>query len=145
MQVYLQRLVAICLPEDDELARLDRREMALESLVQLLLTPGVAAELFVNYDCDPYCSNLFEDICKMLAKNVYPVAHPTGQHVIALDALLAVLHSIAIAQCTTTTTTTTTTSSSVGGGTASDGCPTFSPAAADDPVSQVGTFCMIEY
>lgn len=39
-----------------------------ETLVQLWQIPGLVTELFLNYDCDLYCSNLYEDITKLLAK-----------------------------------------------------------------------------
>ncbi|TPP61169.1 Golgi-specific brefeldin A-resistance guanine nucleotide exchange factor 1 [Fasciola gigantica] len=101
MEVYLQRLTAICSP-DNESTSYERREVALDSVVRLFLVPGLATELYVNYDCDPYCSNLFEDIAKMLAKNAYPVDRLMGTHLLALDALLAVLNTIGT-QCVTMT------------------------------------------
>lgn len=70
----------------------------MDSVVRLFLVPGLAAELYINYDCDPYCSNLFEDITKMLAKNAFPVVRLMGTHLLALDALLAVLNTIEV-QC----------------------------------------------
>ncbi|VDP38531.1 unnamed protein product [Schistosoma curassoni] len=97
MEVYLQRLTAI-ISSDNESTGYERREIALDSVVRLFLVPGLAAELYVNYDCDPYCSNLFEDITKMLAKNAFPVVRLMGTHLLALDALLAVLNTIEV-QC----------------------------------------------
>lgn len=44
------------------------REIALESIVQLWRIPGLVTELYLNYDCDLYCSNLFEDLTKLLSK-----------------------------------------------------------------------------
>lgn len=44
------------------------KELALHSLVQLWRIPGLITELFLNYDCDVHCSNLFEDITKLLSK-----------------------------------------------------------------------------
>ncbi|CAH8861888.1 unnamed protein product [Trichobilharzia szidati] len=99
MEVYLQRLTAIC-SSDNESTGYEFREIALDSVVRLFLVPGLATELYVNYDCDPYCSNLFEDITKMLAKNAFPVERLMGTHLLALDALLVVLNTIEI-QCST--------------------------------------------
>ncbi|KAG5455253.1 G-box binding factor, partial [Clonorchis sinensis] len=93
LEVYLQRLIAISSP-DNETTGYERREVALDSVVRIFLVPGMATELYVNYDCDPYCSNLFEDITKMLAKNAYPVERLMSTHFLALDALLAVLSTI---------------------------------------------------
>ncbi|CAH8642739.1 unnamed protein product [Dicrocoelium dendriticum] len=95
MEVYLQRLAAICSPDNDATSY-ERREVALDSVVRLFLVPGLATELYVNYDCDPYCSNLFEEITKMLAKNAYPVDRLMGTHLLSLDALLAVLNTIGV-------------------------------------------------
>ncbi|VDQ04351.1 unnamed protein product, partial [Trichobilharzia regenti] len=99
MEVYLQRLTAICSSDNDSTGY-EFREIALDSVVRLFLVPGLATELYVNYDCDPYCSNLFEDITKMLAKNAFPVERLMGTHLLALDALLVVLNTIEI-QCST--------------------------------------------
>ena len=46
----------------------DMREIALESIVQLWRIPGLVTELYLNYDCDLYCSNLFEELTKLLSK-----------------------------------------------------------------------------
>ena len=46
----------------------EQREIALEAIVQLLRIPGLVTELYLNYDCDLYCSNLFEDLMKLLSK-----------------------------------------------------------------------------
>ncbi|CAH8609100.1 unnamed protein product [Heterobilharzia americana] len=100
MEVYLQRLTAIS-SSDNESTSYEFREIALDSVVRLFLVPGLATELYVNYDCDAYCSNLFEDITKMLAKNAFPVERLMGTHLLALDALLVVLNTIEV-QCNTT-------------------------------------------
>lgn len=39
--------------------------MALESIVQLWRIAGLVTEIYLNYDCDLYCSNLFEDLTKV--------------------------------------------------------------------------------
>jgi len=36
--------------------------------VQLWRIPGLVTELYLNYDCDLYCSNVLEDITKILSK-----------------------------------------------------------------------------
>ena len=47
--------------------------MALEYIVQLWRIPGLVTELYLNYDCDLYCSNVFEDLTKLLVENAFPV------------------------------------------------------------------------
>ncbi|BHF82533.1 G-box binding factor [Sparganum proliferum] len=97
LEVYFQRLIAIISSESDRISY-EHREIALEAVTQLFLLPGLAAEIYVNYDCDPYCSNLFEDITDMLTKNAYPMARLMSTHVLSLEALLAVINAID-AQC----------------------------------------------
>lgn len=46
----------------------EMKEMALEAIVQLWHIPSFVTELYINYDCDYYCSNLFEDLTKLLSK-----------------------------------------------------------------------------
>ena len=70
------------------------QEIALESIVSLWRLPGLAPELYLNYDCDKSRTNLFEDLTKLLSKNAFPVAGIDGLHVLSLDALLAVVDSI---------------------------------------------------
>jgi brefeldin A-resistance guanine nucleotide exchange factor 1 len=72
----------------------EHKEIALETIVQLLRIPGLPAELYLNYDCDLYSSNLFEELTKMLSKNAFPVAGLTSTHTLSLDALLSVIDHI---------------------------------------------------
>lgn len=72
----------------------EQKEMALETIVQLLRIPGLPAELYLNYDCDLYSENLFEELTKMLSKNAFPVAGLTSTHILSLDALLSVIDHI---------------------------------------------------
>lgn len=43
-------------------ANYELRELALEALVDMWRLPGLVSELYLNYDCSLYCSNLFEDL-----------------------------------------------------------------------------------
>ena len=65
--MYLIRLSEIVVSESPKVTY-DQREIALESIVQLWRIPGLVTELYLNYDCDLYCSNLFEDLTKLLSK-----------------------------------------------------------------------------
>jgi len=42
--------------------------ISLECLVQLWKIPGLVTELYLNYDCGLYCSDLYDDITKLLSK-----------------------------------------------------------------------------
>jgi brefeldin A-resistance guanine nucleotide exchange factor 1 len=72
----------------------EQKEIVLETIVQLLRIPGLPAELYLNYDCDFYSTNLFEELTKMLSKNAFPVAGLTSTHILSLDALLSVIDHI---------------------------------------------------
>lgn len=38
------------------------KELALEALADMWRLPNLVSELYLNYDCSLYCSNLFEDL-----------------------------------------------------------------------------------
>ena len=65
--MYLTKLMDIIVSESNRVSY-EHREIALESIVQLLRMPGLVTELYLNYDCDLYCSSLFEDLMKLLSK-----------------------------------------------------------------------------
>ena len=45
-----------------------QKEIAIDYIVQMLRIPGFPMELCLNYDCCLNCSNLFEDLSKLLSK-----------------------------------------------------------------------------
>ena len=65
--MYLNKLQDIIVSDSPRISY-EQREIALESIVQLLRIPGLVTELYLNYDCDLYCTNLFEDLMKLLSK-----------------------------------------------------------------------------
>ncbi|XP_028936567.1 Golgi-specific brefeldin A-resistance guanine nucleotide exchange factor 1 isoform X2 [Ornithorhynchus anatinus] len=93
MEMYIKKLMEIITVENPKMPY-EMKEMALEAVVQLWRIPSFVTELYINYDCDYYCSNLFEDLTKLLSKNAFPVS---GQlyttHLLSLDALLTVIDS----------------------------------------------------
>ena len=72
----------------------EQKELSLEALVQLYKLPGFVTELYLNYDCGLYSSNLFEDLTKVLSKNAFPVAGVFSTHQLALEGLTVVLDGI---------------------------------------------------
>ncbi|KAM6916618.1 Golgi-specific brefeldin A-resistance guanine nucleotide exchange factor 1 [Xenentodon cancila] len=94
LEMYLKKLMDIITSENIKMTY-EMKEMALEALVQLWRIPSFVTELYINYDCDFYCSNMFEDLTKLLSKNAFPVS---GQlyttHLLSLEALLTVIDSI---------------------------------------------------
>ncbi|XP_040848160.1 Golgi-specific brefeldin A-resistance guanine nucleotide exchange factor 1 isoform X8 [Ochotona curzoniae] len=93
LEMYIKKLMEIITVENPKMPY-EMKEMALEAIVQLWRIPSFVTELYINYDCDFYCSNLFEDLTKLLSKNAFPVS---GQlyttHLLSLDALLTVIDS----------------------------------------------------
>uniref|UniRef100_A0A671MX78 Golgi-specific brefeldin A-resistance guanine nucleotide exchange factor 1 n=1 Tax=Sinocyclocheilus anshuiensis TaxID=1608454 RepID=A0A671MX78_9TELE len=92
-EMYLKKLMDIITSENPKMPY-EMKEMALEAIVQLWRIPSFVTELYINYDSDFYCSNLFEDLTKLLSKNAFPVS---GQlyttHLLSLEALLTVIDS----------------------------------------------------
>ena len=91
MECYLVRIMELM---NSDLIALDIKEKAIDFLVKLFKVPGFAAELYINFDCDVYCSNLFEDITKLLSKNAFPVSGLQNYHILSLDALLALIDTV---------------------------------------------------
>ncbi|KAK2500287.1 hypothetical protein MC885_017585 [Smutsia gigantea] len=99
LEMYIKKLMEIITVENPKMPY-EMKEMALEAIVQLWHIPSFVTELYINYDCDYYCSNLFEELTKLLSKvlsmitNAFPVS---GQlyttHLLSLDALLTVIDS----------------------------------------------------
>lgn len=56
------------IPSENPKLPYEMKEMALEALVQLWRIPGFVTELYINYDCDYYCSSMFQELTKLLSK-----------------------------------------------------------------------------
>ncbi|XP_037525238.1 Golgi-specific brefeldin A-resistance guanine nucleotide exchange factor 1 isoform X1 [Rhipicephalus sanguineus] len=93
LEMYLTKLMDLILSESTTVSR-DQKELSVEAVLQFWRIPGLITELYLNYDCDLFCSNLFEDLTKVLSKNAFPVAGLQPIHLLSLDALLAVIDSI---------------------------------------------------
>ncbi|UJR20526.1 hypothetical protein I4U23_023653 [Adineta vaga] len=92
-EFLITRLMELIVSEQSKISY-EQKEIVLETVVQLLRIPGLPAELYLNYDCDLYSTNLFEELTKMLSKNAFPVAGLTTTHILSLDALLSVIDHI---------------------------------------------------
>lgn len=70
----------------------EQRELALESLLDFCREPALMLDLYVNYDCDVHCTNLFETLCKCLSRHAQPEAGESLNilHLLALEGVLAV-------------------------------------------------------
>ncbi|CAH2043190.1 unnamed protein product, partial [Iphiclides podalirius] len=67
--------------------------LALESLAQMFRIPGLCTELYLNYDCDVYCANVFEELTKLLAKNVVS-SSAYNIHALSLEALMTIVEAV---------------------------------------------------
>ena len=72
----------------------EHKELVLDMIVRLYKMPDFITELYVNYDCDLYTHNIFEDLTKMLSKNAFPVAGFYSTQFLSLQALLTVVESV---------------------------------------------------
>lgn len=64
-------------------ATYERKELALESLLDFCREPALMLDLYTNYDCDFRCTNLFETLCKCLCRCSIPV------HILASNSRIA--------------------------------------------------------
>ncbi|CAI5445758.1 unnamed protein product [Caenorhabditis angaria] len=95
LESYLKKLQSIVLAEKlPSNSGTEQEEMALESLVQLWRIPGLVTEMYLNFDCDLYCSNIFEDLTKLLVENSFPSLGGHTASLLSLDALLVVIETI---------------------------------------------------
>ncbi|CAB3401302.1 unnamed protein product [Caenorhabditis bovis] len=95
LEAYLKKLQSIVLSEKNPISNgSEQKEMALESLVHLWRIPGLVTEMYLNYDCDLYCSNIFEDLTKLLVENSFPTMGGHTASLLSLDALLVVIDTI---------------------------------------------------
>ncbi|KAG8435109.1 hypothetical protein GDO86_013165 [Hymenochirus boettgeri] len=92
LEMYVKKLMDIITIENPKMPY-EMKEMALEAIVQLWRIPSFVTELYINYDCDYYCSNLFEDLTKLLSKNAFPFLGAVYNTSAALEALLTVIDS----------------------------------------------------
>lgn len=94
MESYLKKLMDIIM-NDSVKTSYDHKQIALDYLLQLWRIPGYVSELYLNYDCDIYCTNLYEDLTKLLAKNVMSATSGIYHtHLLSLEALLTVIENI---------------------------------------------------
>ncbi|KAJ7702369.1 hypothetical protein B0H17DRAFT_1167206 [Mycena rosella] len=83
-------------------ARGETRDLILETLSQISRHPSFMVDLYINYDCDINCENLFERLIDFLTKAVHPSHYPGGLDArqrnvqyLCLDLLLAFVNDMA--------------------------------------------------
>lgn len=94
LEFYLNKLAELISNENPR-TPYEIRELALDNLLQFLRIPSFAAELYINYDCNLYCTNLLEDLVKLLSKNSLSATQAIYTiHDISLDGLLTIIGDI---------------------------------------------------
>ncbi|XVF34803.1 hypothetical protein REPUB_Repub18cG0089900 [Reevesia pubescens] len=74
---------------------LQLQEVALEAIINFLRQPTFVIEAYANYDCDPICRNVFEEVGKLLCKQAFPGTGPmTTLQVQAFEGLVIMIHNI---------------------------------------------------
>ncbi|EZA59947.1 hypothetical protein DMN91_000370 [Ooceraea biroi] len=97
VEYYLTKLMEIVSSESNRISY-EQRELALEAIVRLWRIPGLPAELYLNYDCGLYSTNLYEELMKMFSKNV-SIPMTAGMHsmqLISLDAIIMLITGMEI-------------------------------------------------
>lgn len=94
LEFYLNKLAELIGSENPR-TPYEIRELALDNLLQFLRIPSFAAELYINYDCNLYCTNLLEDLVKLLSKNSLSATQAIYTiHDISLDGLMTIIGDI---------------------------------------------------
>lgn len=95
MEAFFKKIIEI-ISMDTVKATYELKEihhLAIESLSQLFRIPSLCTELYLNYDCDVYCINVFEEITKLLAKNVVS-STAYNIHSLSLEAMMTIIEAI---------------------------------------------------
>ncbi|KAI9118925.1 hypothetical protein K1719_009600 [Acacia pycnantha] len=72
------------------------QEVAVEGIVNFCRQPTFIVEAYVNYDCNPFCRNVFEEIGKLLCKHSFAGNGPlTSLQIQAFEGLVIIIHNIA--------------------------------------------------
>lgn len=99
MEAFFKKLIEIISTDTTKALRLKEiHHIALESLAQMFRIPGLCTELYLNYDCDIYCTNVFEELTKLLSKNVIS-STASNIHMLSLEALMTIIEAIENASC----------------------------------------------
>lgn len=60
----------------------EEREVALESLLEFCREPALIKDLYLNYDCDVQCTNLYANICNTLANVTAPLGYRSREGIL---------------------------------------------------------------
>ncbi|MED6209900.1 hypothetical protein PIB30_059151 [Stylosanthes scabra] len=72
------------------------QEVAVEGIINFCRQPTFIIEVYVNFDCDPCCRNIFEDFGRLLCKHSFTGGVSlTSMQIQAFEGLLILIHHIA--------------------------------------------------
>lgn len=72
------------------------QEVAVEGIINFCRQPTFIIEVYANFDCDPCCRNVFEEVGRLLCKHSFAInGHLTSLHIQAFEGLLIMIHNIA--------------------------------------------------
>lgn len=74
----------------------EHQEVILEALAEFCRLPSFAVDIYVNYDCDMHCTDLFQTMAKFFYKHAFPTTGALHTiHLLSLDCLLSFLAGVA--------------------------------------------------
>ncbi len=92
-EIFFNALISLL---ENKQCSYEKHEIIIEMLAEFCRESSFMVILYMNYDCDPMCSNVFENICKFLYKTSYPVGGSLHSiHLQALEGLLSIVDCIA--------------------------------------------------
>ncbi len=94
MEHLFTKLIDIIQTDNPSKVPHEQKEMTIEYFLQMLRIPGFGVELFLNYDCCLNCSNIFEELTKLLSKNAFSAHTLMTANSLSLSALLAIIDNI---------------------------------------------------
>ncbi|XP_020524408.1 ARF guanine-nucleotide exchange factor GNL2, partial [Amborella trichopoda] len=91
----LLRIIASNVKFAPSFQKQQQQEVAIEGLISFCRLPQFAMEMYTNFDCDPMCQNVFEQIGNLLCKHAFPVNSPmTSLQVQSLEGLVVIIQNI---------------------------------------------------
>ncbi|CAF0877301.1 unnamed protein product [Brachionus calyciflorus] len=93
LEHFFIKLTEIITSESNRIAQ-EQKEVTIDFILQMLRLPGFAVEIYLNYDCSLNCTNLFEDLTKLLSKNAFSVQSLLTANSLSLSALLTIVENI---------------------------------------------------
>ncbi|XP_045523665.1 Golgi-specific brefeldin A-resistance guanine nucleotide exchange factor 1 isoform X1 [Pieris brassicae] len=95
MEAFFKKIIDI-ISTDTTKAIYELKEIhhiTLENLSQIFRIPGLCTEMYLNFDCDVYCMNVFEEMTKLLSKNVVS-STAYNIHSLSLEVLMTIIEAI---------------------------------------------------